>query len=197
MRRIAFVCTFRVGITAATVATAHNPVPSYQTGQNYKVLNNPSNRPTSSAVRAKEFFLYSCSYCFPFKMRLATWVRHLAPDVQFSYLPVIYGRSSRIFARIYDMEPALRMVDQLHDRVFHASSTTSTVGSVGHKPSFSNVHSLCIKRFLQLYESQPVTQSMHRAPKRMRRCGARSVPTLVTGRYWFSDGTAESNPRMP
>lgn len=198
MRRIALVCTFWGGITATTVAKANNPVPSYQAGQDYKILNSPTNHPISSAVHVKEFFLYSCSHCFQFEVRLETWVRHLGSDVQFSFSPVIYGPSSRNYARIYGTERARRLVGQLHDKVFDAIHRL-------HRPwaqwgtirPFFNAHGLSIKRFNRPYESQPVTQSMHRARIRMCRFGVRSVPSQAAVRYWLSDRTARRNPRMP
>lgn len=198
MRRIALVCIVLVGITVTTVATANNSMPRYQAGQDYKVLNNPNNRPASAPVHVKEFFLYSCPHCFQFESRLEKWVRHLGSDVQFRYSPVLFGRSSRTYARIYYTENALGMVSRLHDKVFDAIhrhhrplARRATIGA------FFKAHGISAKRFNQTFESQSLTKSMRRARKRMHRFDVRSVPSLaVAGRYWISGRTAGSDARM-
>lgn len=198
MARLGFIGLILAGWVAATTATADNNIDRYQAGSDYQVIDQPVDQPASGSVRVKEFFLYSCSHCYAFEPSLEKWLDTLGDDVAFERSPVLFGRGSKAYARIYYSEQMLDVEGQLHNAVFDAIHKDHRgLQERSAIQAFFKAHGVSKSRFGEAYDSQSVDKSVAAARRRMRRFGVRAVPSLaVAGRYWISARTAGSNERM-
>src|SRR5699024_1225602 len=94
-------------------------VSRYVAGQDYKVVAESAAQP-GEPVRVVEFFLYSCPHCFALASQVADWRQTLADDVEFRYVPVLFGGSSEAYARMFYTAKALGVLEQLHTKIFDA-----------------------------------------------------------------------------
>src|SRR5699024_2994323 len=115
MRNNALLSTTMRGIVlmvlALACATASAQVSRYVSGQDYKVVAASAAQP-GEPVRVVEFFLYSCPHCFALASQVADWRQTLADDVEFRYVPVLFGGSSEAYARMFYTAKALDVLDQ-------------------------------------------------------------------------------------
>lgn len=186
-----------VGVSLCVPAWAQSLVSRYVAGEDYKVANSAGPRASQGAVRVTEFFLYSCPHCFHFEHELNAW-RKQHPDIAFSRVPVLFGRGSQPYARLYYTEVKLGVVNRLHDQIFDAiHEDGKPLSSEAQMRQFMVAHGVDGQRFDKIYNSAAVDQKVHAIAARMRRYPVMVVPSMsVAGRYWTSGEMAGSNQRM-
>lgn len=166
----------------------------FQDGVHYQTLSKPVVTADPAKVEVVELFWYGCPHCDSLDPSLKAWAGQLPDDVTFAPMPVVFGRSWEMHARIFWVAKNLGILDQVHAPLFNAI----------HREGMRLQREDEVVEFLARFGADPAvvrreltgfaTESALRlADARVRAYGITGVPALVVnGKYVTSVSQAGS-----
>jgi thiol:disulfide interchange protein DsbA len=147
----------------------------------------------SGEVEIAEMFSYGCPHCYVFEPQLVLWEKAQSGGVHVVRVPVIFGRSQRIHARLYYTLQALNRGD-LHPAVYdtihrHGNKLVASTDEEALRLSvqFAKAYGIDEDQFTRAYNSEIVTKNMERAERLTRSYKIESIPAVVVNGIYKSD----------
>jgi len=157
----------------------------FQEGVHYQTLSKPVVTSDSSKVEVLELFWYGCPHCDSLDPALKAWVQKLPADVNFVRMPVVFGRSWEMHARMFWVAKNLGLLETIHEPLFHANHREGQrLQRVDEVIAFFEqfgADPAVVKRELDGFATE---SALRLADARVRAYGIQGVPALVVnGRY--------------
>lgn len=157
----------------------------FQEGVHYQTLSKPVVTSDSSKVEVLELFWYGCPHCDSLDPALKAWVQKLPSDVNFVRMPVVFGRSWEMHARMFWVAKNLGLLETIHEPLFHAihreGQRLQRVDEVIAFFEQFGADPAVVKRELDGFATE---SALRLADARVRAYGIQGVPALVVnGRY--------------
>ena len=92
----------------------------FQEGVHYQTLTKPVVTSDPSRVEVLELFWYGCPHCDTLDPALKAWALKLPSDVLFTRMPVVFGRSWEMHARMFWVAKNLGLLETIHEPLFNA-----------------------------------------------------------------------------
>lgn len=110
--------SFLFGLTALTLQACASE--GFQSGEHYETLSNPVTTTDSGKIEVLELFWYGCPHCDSLDPSLEAWKKTLPDDVMFTRVPVVFGQSWEMHARIFWVAKNLGLLETMHQPLFNA-----------------------------------------------------------------------------
>lgn len=92
----------------------------FQEGVHYQILAKPVVTSDPEKIEVLELFWYGCPHCDSLDPALKAWAHRLPNDVNFLRMPVVFGRSWEMHARMFWVAKNLGVLDTIHEPLFNA-----------------------------------------------------------------------------
>lgn len=175
--------------TASAVVSAATPVAAApRPGVDYEEMPIPltpyANRP--GKIEVAEVFSYGCIHCAHFQPYVDKWKATQPKDVDFEYVPAVFGGIWDNLARAYFAAEQLDLLEKTHDQVFKAIHEDRMLPS----GSLEDIADLYGKlganrdKFLAAMNAGGMDARLDRARQFALRTGVTGTPTvIVAGKY--------------
>ena len=148
-------------------------------------------QPATGKIEVAEVFNYVCPACARFQPLVGSWKAGLPSDVNFVYVPAMFGGFWDDYARAYYAAEALGVQEKTHDALYSAIHIEHTLnGELGNHDSpqdianFYGKHGVDAKTFLDTMGSFSVAAKANRAKQFIQRSKIGGTPSLiVNGKY--------------
>ncbi|MDB9862241.1 thiol:disulfide interchange protein DsbA/DsbL [Litorivicinus sp.] len=170
----------------------------FESGIHYETLSRPVVTANPKKIEVIELFWYGCPHCDALDPSLKKWVSKLPEDVYFTQMPVVFGRSWEMHARMFVVAKNLDLMDDVHDAVFNAlhregqrlqdeAEVVAFFERFGADPKI-------VRRELKGFSTE---SALRLSDARVRAYGIRGVPALVVnGRYVTGVAQAGSESKL-
>ena len=176
LKRIASTIVVGLGLMMSQAFSADG----FQEGVHYQTLTKPVVTSDPARVEVLELFWYGCRHCDMLDPALKAWAQQLPSDVSFKRMPVVFGRSWEMHARMFWVAKNLGLLETIHEPLF------DTIHREGQR--LQRVDD--VVAFFERYGADPAvvkrelagfaTESALRlADARVRAYGIQGVPALV------------------
>ena len=91
----------------------------FQEGVHYQHWQNHCNIDPEK-IEVVELFWYGCPHCDSLDPALKVWVNRLPADVTFVQIPVVFGRSWEMHARMFWVAKNIGLLETIHEPLFNA-----------------------------------------------------------------------------
>lgn len=165
-------------------------------GTDYELIaNGQPFEPAAGKVEVAEVFNHVCPACASFQPLVSAWKSRLPADVNFVYVPALFGGPFDTYARAFYAAQALGLQDKTHDALYRAIHIDRTLKGERGRDTPQD-----IARFYQAYGADPaqfvetmgsfaVEGKLARARQFAQRSGVEGTPTLiVAGKYRVTGG---------
>ncbi|MCB5161230.1 thiol:disulfide interchange protein DsbA/DsbL [Marinomonas algarum] len=185
---------FSALLLSMIVSLSANAAP-YSDGNGYTTIKTPVRTNDPSKVEVTEIFWYGCSHCFTLEPITQAWKKNLPEDVDFNYLPAVFGRNWLAHAKAFHVADLLGIADKVHTPLFNAIHIERrNLNSEDTLANFFVDYGVSESEFRKQYNSFAVNSRLSQADAKIRAYGARGVPGLiVNGKYLVSAETAKGN----
>lgn len=92
----------------------------FQEGVHYQTLAKPVITSDPEKIEVVELFWYGCPHCDSLDPALKVWVNRLPEDVSFVQIPVVFGRSWEMHARMFWVAKNIGLLETIHEPLFNA-----------------------------------------------------------------------------
>ena len=152
----------------------------FQEGAHYETLAKPVVTFDPEKVEVLELFWYGCPHCDSLDPALKAWVQKLPGDVNFVRMPVVFGRSWEMHARMFWVAKNLGLLDTVHEPLFNAihreGQRLQRVDDVVAFFERYGADPAVVKRELSGFATE---SALRLADARVRAYGIQGVPALV------------------
>lgn len=200
MMRGLFAVVLLLGLHSASAAQSRLEI--FRPQEHYVVLPVPTASASGGQVLVQKLFSYACIHCHRFEPELAAWVGRQPDDVRFERVPAVFSRSWMLLAQAYYVAEVCGVLDHTHDAMFSAihddgrrfqdaAEIARFYSERLRGAQRGRDRPRCRSRddFLAAFESLEVAQAVQQALALSRVWQVGSVPTLVVGGQWRTDGT--------
>ena len=173
----------------ACTAASDDP---FKLDTHYKTVRVPQPPETAGRISVEEAFWYGCPHCYSFDPYVESWLKKKPPNVDFVRIPATLGHEANL----------------IHSKAYYAAQTMG-VGDLTHKPLFKAIHEnkqpmntmktlvpflataggFSAEEFSGAMDSFIVDGEVRRAENRLRDYGVSSVPMVVVGGRYYTNGT--------
>ena len=148
-------------------------------------------QPATGKIEVTEVFSYVCPACARFQPLVGSWKAGLPSDVNFIYVPAMFGGYWDDYARGFYAAEALGVQEKTHDALYaaiHLEQTLNGERSPNDKPqdiaNFYGKQGVDPKTFLDTMGSFSVVAKANRAKQFIQRSKIGGTPSLiVAGKY--------------
>ena len=167
----------------------------YSNGNGYTEIKNPVRTNDPSKIEVTEIFWYGCPHCYALEPMVQAWKKDMPADVDFQYMPAVFGRGWLAHAKAYYIADILGVEDKLRADLFNAIHVERRrLNSEDDLAEFFANYGVNEDDFRKLYDSFSVNSRLSQADAKIRAYGARGVPgVIVNGKYLVSAQTANGN----
>ena len=152
----------------------------YSDGNGYTTIDTPVRTANPDKIEVVEIFWYGCPHCDSLDPALKAWVQKLPGDVNFVRMPVVFGRSWEMHARMFWVAKNLGLLDTVHEPLFNAihreGRRLQRVDDVVAFFERYGADPAVVKRELIGFATE---SSLRLADARVRTYGIQGVPALV------------------
>ncbi|MDE2150071.1 MAG: thiol:disulfide interchange protein DsbA/DsbL [Gammaproteobacteria bacterium] len=144
-----------------------------------------------NVVRVQEFFWYGCPHCYRLDPLIDAWAAKLPKDVVFERVPNTLGRPiGQVHQRAFYIAEVLGVLGKTHTPLFDAIHRDGLpMGNLGDIRSlYVRVAGITAQQFDDASSSFVVDADMRRADQLAQDYGILSVPTVVVGGEYVTDG---------
>ena len=92
----------------------------FEEGVHYRTLTKPVVTADPDKIEVLELFWYGCPHCDQLDPAIKAWVGELPGNVNFVQMPVVFGQSWEMHARIFWVAKSLGILDEMHGPLFNA-----------------------------------------------------------------------------
>jgi protein dithiol oxidoreductase (disulfide-forming) len=180
-------CSAESPATQAPAAVA----PSFQAGTDYFLIEPAQPTQSGERIEVLEVFGYSCIHCANLQPILNEWKATLPADVQFDYMPAVFGGVWEVFARAYYTAQTMGVLERSHDALFEAiHGERRQFRSVEDVAGFYDDYGVSQAQFLATMSSFPVEAKISHARAQVPAYGVDATPTMVVaGKYRVPAGS--------
>ena len=165
-------------------------------GTDYEVIpNGQPFEPVAGKVEVVEVFNHVCPACAGFQPLVSAWKQQLPADVNFVYVPALFGGPFDTYARVYYTAQALGLEDKTHDALYRAIHIDRTLkGERGQDTPqdiarFYQAYGADPQQFIETMGSFAIEGKLNKAKQFAQRSGITGTPTLVVaGKYRVTGG---------
>lgn len=178
--------------------------PALVEGQDYKTI--PNGQPYEAMpgkVEVAEVFGYVCPACAGFQPLVSAWKTKLPANVNFVYVPALFGGTWDNYARAYYAAEALGLKDKTHDAVYRAVHIDQSLkGERGQDTpeeiaNFYKSYGADPKQFVETMNSFAIEGKLNKAKAFAQRSGIQGTPSLVVaGKYLVTVPDREAQIRV-
>ena len=167
----------------------------YSDGNGYTTIKNPVRTADPSKVEVVEIFWYGCQLCYALESLTQGWKKDLPEDVDFKYMPAVFGRGWLAHAKAFHVADILGVEEKLHSDMFNAiHQEHKRMTDEEDLAEFFTHYGVSEDEFTKQYNSFAVNSRLSQADAKIRAYGARGVPGLiVNGKYLVTAATAGGN----
>ena len=147
-------------------------------------------QPATGKVEVAEIFGYVCPACARFQPQVSSWKAGLPADVNFVYVPAVFGGVWDNYARAFYAAETLGVQEKTHDALYAAIHIEQTLkgergqDSVDDIAGFYAKHGVNAKTFADTMGSFAVAAKVNRAKQFAQRSKISGTPSLiVNGKY--------------
>jgi len=183
MVRYLMLILLAVGLTAGQAQAATK---TFEENVNYElILPEPEHAKPGAPVEVMEFFMWSCPHCYLFEPFVQEWLKDKAEDIEFVQVPVMFGGSANLHAKVFYALQAIGELDRLKEAFFvEIHDKRNGLKTRDAVDAFLASKDVDMEKFGKAMKSFAVAAKTNRAAVLMRRNGIRGVPALVVdGRY--------------
>lgn len=189
MKKLITILALALWLPIAATAAEYSP------GNGYTVIENPVRTANPDKIEVVEVFWYGCPHCFSLEPLTHAWKSTIADDVDFSFMPAVFGRSWDAHARAFYVSQLFEIDDQTHEALFNAihidKQRLNTKRSLAK--FFSN-YGVNEASFEKQFNSFAVNSKIRQDGAKIRSYGIPGVPGIVVnGKYLVSASTAGGN----
>jgi thiol:disulfide interchange protein DsbA len=210
MRRLltlAFLALGALGATGAAqaaVAPAIAPEAATATprpGLDFDVIAAPLKRfaPAKQKIEVAEVFSYACIHCAHFQPAVDAWLKKKPADVQWEYVPAVFGGPFTSFAAAYYAADEMGIRARSHSAVFKAVFDEKAV-KTGDAQGIAALYArwgVDPAKFVAAMDGPSVRAKLETARRFAVDSGVAGTPTLiVNGKYRIQSTTDRSFPGM-
>jgi thiol:disulfide interchange protein DsbA len=157
----------------------------FQEGVHYQTLTKPVVTSDPEKIEVVELFWYGCPHCDSLDPALKAWVNRLPADVSFVQIPVVFGRSWEMHARMFWVAKNIGLLETIHEPLFNAihreGQRLQRVDDVVAFFERFGADPAIVKRELGSFATE---SALRLADARTRAYGIRGVPAFVVdGRH--------------
>lgn len=179
-----------LGLVAACSAETPAPAavdsaPAFEAGRDYFLIEPAQPTRSGDRIEVVEVFGYSCIHCANLQPMVDEWKPGLPDDVQFEYMPAVFGGVWEAFARAYYTAETMGLLDRTHNAMFQTIH--------GERRQFRNLEDIAAfyagygvsaEQFLATMSSFPVEAKIAHARDQVPAYGVDATPTMVVaGKY--------------
>jgi len=167
----------------------------YSDGNGYTTIKNPVRTSDPSKIEVTEIFWYGCPHCYTLEPLVNAWKKDMASDIDFKYLPAVFGRGWLAHAKAFHIADLLGIESELRADLFNAIHVERrNLNSEDALADFFANYGVSENEFRKQYDSFAVNSRLSQADAKIRAYGARGVPgIIVNGKYFVSAQTANGN----
>ncbi|HYG07909.1 MAG TPA: thiol:disulfide interchange protein DsbA/DsbL [Stenotrophomonas sp.] len=147
-------------------------------------------------IEVAEVFGYVCPACFRFQPLVSSWKAGLPSDVQFVYVPAMFGGTWDDYARAFYAAETLGVQEKTHDALYNAIHVEQSLkgergrDSVEDIAAFYGKHGVDPKVFANTMASFGVAAKTNRAKQFALRSKISGTPSLVVNGKYLVKGTS-------
>lgn len=176
----------RLLILAALLCSAPQlAAQDFQPGRDYFPIEPAQPTASGDKIEVVEVFGYSCVHCANAAPAIAQWRKGLAPDVQLSFMPAVFGGIWEIYARVFYAAETMGVMERTHERLFEVLHTERRpIGTLDDIAAFYAEYGVSKEQFLATLESFPVGAKVANAQRQVPAWQVEATPTIVVnGKY--------------
>ncbi|ETI60558.1 thiol:disulfide interchange protein DsbA/DsbL [Marinomonas profundimaris] len=183
----ALIFSFLIPLTAAAA--------EYSDGNGYTTIKTPVRTSDPSKIEVTEIFWYGCPHCYKLEPITHAWEQNKPSDVDFKFLPAVFGRGWLAHAKAFYVADLLGIEDKLRADLFNAIHVERrNLNSEDALANFFVNYGVSEDEFHKQFNSFAVNSRLSQADAKIRAYGARGVPGLiVNGKYLVTAETANGN----
>ena len=168
---------------------------SYSPGNGYTLIKNPVRTANPDKIEVVEIFWYGCPHCFSLEPVTQAWSKTIADDVDFKFMPAVFGRGWKAQAKAFYVSELLGIKEKTHGAIFNAVHLDKRrLNSEDTLADFFTQFGVSEADFKKQFNSFAVNSRLSQADAKIRAYGARGVPGLiVNGKYLVTAQTAGGN----
>lgn len=147
-------------------------------------------QPATGKIEVAEIFGYVCPACARFQGLIGPWKAGLPADVNFVYVPAMFGATWDDYGRAFYAAEALGIQDKTHDAVYSAIHLEQSLKGERGRDSVQDIanfyarHGVDAKKFADTMGSFAVNAKTNRAKQFATRSKITGTPSLiVNGKY--------------
>lgn len=170
----------------------------YSPGNGYTLIKNPVRTTNPNKIEVVEIFWYGCPHCFSLEPVTQAWSKNIADDVDFKFMPAVFGRSWQAQAKAYYVSEILGLQEKTHAAIFNAIHLDKRrLNSEDKLAEFFTQFGVSEANFKKQFNSFAVNSRLSQADAKIRAYGARGVPGLiVNGKYLVTAQSAGGNNKI-
>lgn len=167
----------------------------YSDGNGYTTIKNPVRTSDPSKIEVTEIFWYGCPHCYTLEPLVDAWKKDMASDIDFKYLPAVFGRGWLAHAKAFHIADLLGIEHKLRADLFNAIHVERrNLNSEDTLADFFANYGVSENEFRKQFDSFAVNSRLSQADAKIRAYEARGVPgIIVNGKYLVSAQTANGN----
>lgn len=190
---------------AAASSASHAPTgPEPVEGKDYVATEGGQPiQPVDGKVEVAEVFNYVCPACASFQPKIASWKATLPSDVNFVYVPAMFGRMWDNYGHAFYAAQALGVQEKTHEALYRAIHVDHTLkGELGMDSdediaNFYSKYGVDAGSFASAMRSFAVEAKTQRAKQFALRSKVAGTPSLVVnGKYLVKGDTYEDMLRI-
>lgn len=179
---------------AAFACSADTPASgvALKQGEQYETVREVQKPQDPSRIAVQEVFWYGCSHCYAFDPHIEAWSKNKPADVDFERLPTALGRPvGALHARAYFAADVLNLLERLHRPIFEAIHVRGL--PLDSPPAIAQLFNaeagVMPDIVLSTLNGFAVDSRARRAEALVRAYGIASVPTVVVGGKYYTNGS--------
>lgn len=178
--------------TPAPAAASSRPTgPEPVAGTDYVLIENGQPfQPAAGKIEVAEIFGYVCPACAAFQPLIGPWKAGLPSDVNFVYVPAMFGGTWDNYARAFYAAQSMGLQEKTHEALYSAIHAEQTLkgergrDSVEDIAAFYGKHGADAKQFASTMSSFAVNAKTNAAKQFAQRSQITGTPSvIVNGKY--------------
>ncbi|MEL0635614.1 thiol:disulfide interchange protein DsbA/DsbL [Marinomonas sp. TI.3.20] len=167
----------------------------YSDGHGYTTIPTPVRTEDPSKVEVVEVFWFGCPHCYHLEPYTQAWKKTISNDVDFKYLPAVFGRNWLAHAKAFYVAELLGIEGKVHEDLYNAINVKrERLNTEDSLASFFANYGVSKAEFKKQYNSFAVDSRLSQADAKIRSYGVRGTPTLVVnGKYLVDAETADGS----
>lgn len=183
----------------------HAQSAKYKEGEHFFVLpesveelDEGSDADSDGEIEVVEFFSYSCPHCYRLQPFVKNWLERKSEDVVLRREHVVFNTKTIPLARAYYMAEELKVLSELHDKIFealHRHNMNISSESVLMQ-LFKGIAEVDSETFKEKYWSEETQERIRAGNRRVSAWRISATPALVVGGKYLVTTEAGSQRRM-